>query len=354
MQSSTRSQSSGLATALLALLAASGCQELDLPSIRYETNRTRIGTSFDDPLCAADLAWFDPQVEFIERLSGVTRSEPIEIYIYGNDNEPPCSSSPIGCYYYEEDIIAGYWPSIDHEMVHAVTSNRVNFPSKFWEEGTAEALSLEGTDRAPSVTLSPEVTRSDKRPNYDVAGHFVRFLYEDFGEEAAQQLINGAPVEDVTGLSLEGLIALHDAEAPHSYAARNPCPEPTVPQLDDGSWGATYNFSCESEDASQFEGLGAGIVRILELDSWGEYDVLIEGGDGVRIVACQMENLDSEPPEFSHGDIMNQAELDQTAFGTFFDADVPHRLTMTEGRYRFALSSEHNDETQMTVRVTKR
>lgn len=135
---------------------------------------------------------------------------------------------------------------------------------------------------------------------------------------------------------------------------RDPCPDPVVPQLDDTTWAATYDFSCQSQDASQFEGVGAGIVRILELDEPGEYELLVEGGDGVRIVGCQMDDTDAPTPEFSNGDIMNQAELSQTAFGAFFDADTPHVLQMTPGRYRLALTSEHDDVTRMTLRLTRR
>ncbi len=67
-----------------------------------------------------------------------------------------------------------------------------------------------------------------------------------------------------------------------------------------------------------------------------------------------MDDTDQPTPDFSHGDIMNQAELSQTAFGTFFDSDTPHTLQLTEGRYRLALSSEHNDDTRMSLRVTRR
>ena len=147
---------------------------------------------------------------------------------------------------------------------------------------------------------------------------------------------------------------LYETEAPFSCAPRNPCPEPVGPQIDESTWANTYRFSCESDDASQFEGIGAGIVRILELDEPGEYDVLVEGGDGVRIVGCQMENTDEDLPWFFHGDVMNQAELAQTAFGTFFESDTTHRLELTKGRYRLALSSEHDDDTEMAVSVIKR
>ncbi len=336
------------------LFGASGCQEsLDLPPIKYETERARIGTTFDDPLCGGDLAWFDSHVENVENLAGVTRSKPVEVYIYGNESSPPCPSTPFGCYYPEEDVAVAIWPYVDHEMVHAVTG-QLQFPSRFWDEGTAQALSENGTHRDPTDTLTVDITHSNKRPNYATAGHFIRFLYEDFGDEAAQQLVRGKPVEEVTGLPLEGLVALYEAEAPHSYAPRNPCADPIVPRLDERTWGAPYNFSCESEDATQFEGVGAGIVRILELDEPGEYDVLVSGGDGVRIVGCQMDDTEEEPPDFSNGDVMNQAELSQTAFGTFFESGTTHRLMLTEGRYRLALTSERNDETQMALRVSKR
>jgi hypothetical protein len=337
---------------LLLLGALSACQQLDLPPLEYQTERARIGTDFDDPLCAGDLRWFDERIADIEVLAGAERPTPVEVYIYADS--PPCDRSPFGCYKPDEDIILAIWPFVDHEMVHAVTDRTVRFPSRFWDEGVAEALTEDGTTIDRGVTLTPEMTRSNERPNYAVAGHFVRFLYEDFGGEAARRLIDGAPPEETVGLSLEELTALYEPEAPFSYAARNPCPEPVVPRLNEDTWESTYNFSCESPDATQFEGLGAGVVRILELDQPGDYDVLIKGGDGVRIVGCQMENTDEELPWFFHGDVMNQAELDQTAFGTFFEADVEHRLTLTEGRYRLALTSGHNDDAEVSVKITKR
>lgn len=334
--------------AVLACVASCGAGE-SLPPIRYETETTVVGTAFEDPLCAGDLAFLDKTVRFAEEMLGVEAETPIEVYLY-DVGEVPCEESPFGCYTPGTGRVTSLWAGVDHELVHAVSTS-IKFPSTFWEEGVAEALNGAGTHLYDRM-LSSDALTSVERPNYAAAGHFVRWLIETRGMDRLNRAIRQQPLEKIYGQSAEELVADYNETAPWGYPAWAPCPQPEVPQVSDGSWAESLTFSCETELATAKEWYGTSLFRTLALEA-GTYEITLAGGLGALVVGCQMDVLEERPVEMSHGDLMNEAERSQTAFGTFLESGKVHEITITDGVYRFAISSGVYGPATMDISVRR-
>ena len=333
-------------------MGPSGCEERALPSIQYHTERAAIGTGFDEPLCGADLGFIDRHIEFVESMLDVRHEETVEIYLFDALDELPCEQPAFGCFDEDEGYLAAVWDAVDHEIVHAITPS-IPYPSLFWEEGVAGALSIEGTHDNPLRALDPAELDAEREVDYSTSAHFVRFLMDTRPEMAVARALEGEDLATSLGVDGAGLVAEYESAAPYAYPPWDPCPYPEIPETASETWAEELQFSCDSPDATQFEWSGANVVRRLELPEAGTYDITVAGGEGVLMVGCQTDVLDEPPPDFSHGDVMNQAELFQTAFGTFFDAEMTHRLELTSGVYRLALSSGTNSMATLSVDIRR-
>ncbi len=322
------------------------CSEPKLPAIRYESDRIRVGTGFSEPLCAGDLAFLDAHVAFVESMTGARHDGPIDVYIYDDPDELPCRTSPFGCFNYDRDFAAALWQFVDHEIVHAVTRS-VEFPSLFWNEGTAVALSADGTHRDRFDTLVADDLHANRDVEYATAGNFVRFVYEN------SELMEPDILEAAFEQPAAELAAQYEAEAPYAFPAWAPCPYPELPPVDMDAWQEEIEFSCDSEEATQFEWSGASVLRRLMLEA-GTYDVRVDGGEGVLIIGCQTDELAAPPPDFANGDVRNEAEASQTALPKFFEAGITHEVSVTDGVYRLGITSGTIDETAMTLRIERR
>ena len=170
---------------------AFGCREEDLPPLRWESERTVIGSRLNGlELCADDLALLDEHVGFVEDMLGVKRQAKVEVYFYDFD-ELPCSVSPQGCYRRDTDQIhMATWDGVDHELVHAIARD-LRFSSLFWDEGVAEALRWTGTLRTETDTLQNAWETSSPELDYMNARHFVRWFVESFGAEDLRRVAEG-------------------------------------------------------------------------------------------------------------------------------------------------------------------
>jgi hypothetical protein len=54
----------------------------------------------------------------------------------------------------------------------------------------------------------------------------------------------------------------------------------------------------------------------------------------------------------ANGGVINQAEASQTAQGTFFNSNTVHRIKLTEGLYRFAISSGVDEHVEMSLKIS--
>jgi hypothetical protein len=334
---------------IAAIGAAAGACSDDLPPVRYETDRAVIGTTFEESLCERDLAFIDERIELVERFFGDLKRRTHRIYIYDDYDDLPCPGGGFGCFHRKDGFITTLWAGVDHEIVHSVTRS-VPFPSTFWDEGVAEALSAGGTRKNTYATLQAAALGSDARPDYATAGHFVRFLIETYGEEKVVRATHGADVHDVFGISVDDLVAAYETSAPYAYPAMSPCPFPEIERVDD-VWIDEAFVSCDSHDGTFAEWAGVNVVRRFTLEAEGRYELTVTGGLGAVLRGCQVAPLAHRPEDFSNGDVRNEAEQEQTALGTFLESGVTHRLTLTDGVYRVALSAGTYEETPMRVEI---
>lgn len=331
----------------LALLgcALAACQpsEPTPPPFSIFTDRARIALDEDyaaDPPCRGDLERIDAQVARVEEFLGVQRTEPVSIYI--GDIEDYCRDpdNVVGCYRGDIDMVFTAWAAIDHEIVHAVARD-IEFPSRFFSEGTAELLSG-SSRRDTSIALTPADLEAEVLHNYVSATHFSRFVVETFGRDAFLQLISGVPFEDALGVTALEATQRYENEAPYAYPSMDPCPYPALPSVGDGVWQETVEFTCESSEASGFEFGGYSqnphptIFRTVTLEA-GEYEFDYDGGvaPGYVLLGCFTDVLHTPPaPPPSNGDLFN--EIDGGG-GTWFPGAGRQILTVPERTYRVAL-----------------
>lgn len=339
-------------------LASAACEASgpELPPLVFESERAIVGIDAElgDTLCAGDLARIDAQLEQVEARLDVRRDDPVAIHLVPfSVIETICGSDRRACYRNTEDTIYSTWQSLDHELVHAATRD-LEFPSLFWTEGAAEVLSG-STLRDPSVMLSPSDLDVESLTTYRSAGHLSRFLVETYGWEAYGRVLRGDAFDDVIGRSVTELLAEYERDAPYAYPPLEPCPYPRIPQIDETTWRAQVEFSCESAEASEFEGVmysassGAAVVRAVELTA-GTYDLELSGGEQMFALACHTEPLLDAPRAPSNGDLYNEIDL---ALPAPFEANSSHRLELTDGTYLISLSSGTYERASAEVTITR-
>lgn len=331
--------------ALAVLLLGSAC--LDLPPIKYETEKTIIGTDFE--LCPGDLKSIDRHVELVEDMLDAPSDEKLEIYIF--PSVPPRCWGAFSCYDERRDMIRTHWSFLGHEIVHAVV-DRFAQPPPFWNEGIAEAL-----DRTASfggtATVMESIHVSDWRDlDYLTAGHFVRQLLEDHDPALIKPILLGASFEHTYGVSFPAAAASYEEDHPYAYPPWMPCDLPPLPRHGD-AWGEAVEVSCDALGGTAVEGASAlSVVRGVELDS-GRYTLETYGGVGTRLVGCHLgvfEEQPPPPPAMFHGDVPNEVEAAPTHFGRLFETGVVHELEITEpGLFKFIMMANEEGETVEVV-----
>lgn len=345
--------------ALLGVALASGCQDGrgSLPDLEYETERVVVGVQPDrwKPLCAGDLRAIDRTVAAIESRVGFDREDPIEVYLMDSD-EAPCRDGTRACYSPTNDQVYATWSTLPHELVHAIVRD-MEFESLFWQEGVAEAVSGGPTWKDPRRALTPDDLQAESLVTYRSAAHFNRFIIETRGWEAYRRVVfESVSMEEALGSSNAAILGEYESSVPFAYPALDPCPFPTLPQTDDGGWSETLDLDCASDDATQFERVtsssvdgGIGVVRRLELSA-GTYAVELHGGVEVIALACAATELpeQSEPP--TNGDLYSEYDF---ALGTPLESGSEHVLTLTDGTYRFSVTSGTQEASSATLMVRR-
>ncbi len=343
----TRDAHRSLAAATL--VVAAGCSEVTFPAIQYETERARIGTTFDFELCQGDLGLIDQQIGAIERRLGVPRTSRVSLYLY-ELGELPCDNSPFGCYFPEEDAVATLPFAIDHELVHAVVRGR-SFENEFWSEGIAEAVKGEGTFNPYTPALATYDESNGANLDYATAGHFVRWLIETRDPETVRRIVDGESRSDVLGATMEQLAQEYEASAPFAYPDWSPCPHPPLRSTGDGRWEERFEFDCESPEAFRFRGgPGPAASRSVELEA-GSYELSMEGGEGVYLLGCQTQTMVDYRPTFGddetvlhwNGSVFNEVQLSRTAPAMLFPSGQDHELQLVAGTYEVIVSGREDE-----------
>jgi hypothetical protein len=322
------------------------CQE-PLPPIRYETEKTIIGTDFDDEVCPYQLQAIDDQIRFVESMLDAPSDEKITIYAYADG---PTDCDGLGCYYPESNTIETHWAAIDHEVVHAVVARFARSPSVFWSEGIAVALEEQGTHEGWSLVLDNVGVTDFRELDYATAGHFVRGLLESEDPLLIRRVLEGEATDAVYGQSIEALASGYEAEHPYAYPPWFPCDYPALPSPEAGRWAETIDVSCDHPEGTAGENYRRSVVRSVELPA-GRYALETVGGSGTRIVGCQMGVWEEEPPAMANGDVPNQVEGSQTAVGVLFASGQVHEISLTEGTYKVVVATlEEREEVSVELR----
>jgi len=282
------------------MFAITGCQAL--PELRFETERLRIGTSFDAPICEGTLDSFDDHVDGVERALGQPRLDSPIIVYWLDDVSDYCGEASGGCFYPGTRVLFAREQSITHEIVHAVLDSTAT--SYFVEEGIAEMYS--GADvyyrPSPSRTHPAEalhMTRSQYRAgglDYAAAAHFMRFVYDRKGEVAMKRLAENIADADSTRAieaELERLFEDDIADIENHYFDNASWYYPgfasrTVEVVEAGDLLDGYTVELDCDDDTTRGPLrpdvgGVYQVRRLDITRRGKAEITVDGDAGGRV-----------------------------------------------------------------------
>lgn len=343
------------ARSAVALCALTGCSEqpVELPPLDVFTDRISLAVLDEHPPCAGDLAELDAHVAEVEELFGLTRDEPIEVYLGTADNH--CDDAFVACYRPDLDAVFTPWQSVHHELGHAVEMGQFDFESTFWSEGFAEvsAGSMSKKSQLESLTVGHF---SDELPlvNYVTTGHVARYLVETYGWVTYRSVLENG-LEDTLAVSAESFVDEYESNAPAAYPSRSSCSHPPLATENDASWSESLTFSCETPEATQYEHLrssrsrGAAILRAVELEA-GTYELESVGGEGVVLLGCLTDELDELPDPGLDTDVPDEVS---DSLGKSFSSGSPHQITVRGGTYRIAVSSGSEEEATVEIHLRR-
>lgn len=338
-----------------------GCHAL--PELSIETERLRIATSFDAPVCEGTLAAFDEHVDSVELALGQPRiTTPILLY-WLDDVSDRCGDGAGGCFYPGTHVVFAEQQSINHEMVHAVLDSTAT--SYFVEEGMAELYSgadvyyRPDPDRArPREAL--HMSRSEYRKgdlNYAAAAHFMRFVYDRKGEAAmkglAETIAGGGSTDDIEE-ELESIFAddIADIESlyfdeAHTYypgfAARS-IEKLTTGELYDG---VSVELDCADESTHgplAPDTPGVYSVRWIEVQREGVAEIRVDGEVGGWVILFDPVRGPGSTTDWS----MPQPEVDEDAL-RLVPGDVVS-TQLTKGTHLLVFGAD-GDRTELQLRM---
>lgn len=289
---------SPFAAPLLALgLLTPACEQL--PKFSYETEHLRIATDFDGRLCRGDLDHYESVITTLETVLDTTVHERTDVYLWDFTMTSPdwCAvENAGGCF--ADGVVYADIGSIDHELVHVVVAS-LGSHTAFWNEGAAVSLQSERTffnDGKPSDNLDLEAPYLD----YNVAGHFSRWLFETHGIERYQALLRApgdarAAFEQTYEMTVEEAQEQYFAQAPYSYGAFLGCDYPELSQVDETQWSETIDVDCGKPHVRGGP-YGMGAYRVLTITERADYTFSTTAEGGV-ISPCKDQDVEA-PTEY--------------------------------------------------------
>jgi hypothetical protein len=301
--------------------------------------------SSDSRLCQADILRIERAVVHAEDVLAPPIVEPIRVYLYDH-GLTRCISGAAGCFIDGE--IHTLWQSIDHEIVHAV-AQPLGRPSSFWSEGMAEAISNRTQRGSTDVEVNLELTPGNM--DYHTAGHFVRWLMEEHGEEGIRRLAEGESLSRAFDISLSEAIADYEANSPWSYPRWNPCPGDELVPTEPNRWLSTIDANCSERGSTANYSIGTGALRTIEILEPGSYRLMIEGGVGVKVIRCQTEVLEDEPTSEFAGDIRRE-DAGLKPPSTFVSGQE-HLIRLEAGKHEFRFGTEGGDGERLLLDLAR-
>jgi hypothetical protein len=305
-----------------------GCVEL--PEIRYETEHLRVGTYFDEEVCAGSLAELDAHAVYVGDELGIELGDPIEVYWLEVGQEPPSSLCPSGaasCF--QDGRVITTWPAARHELVHAVVHELVGFtsPDEFFGEGVAEGFTgLRSEFGAQSPSLAVGAVDSSE-VDFASAAHFMRWLHAEHGTDDLHDLLKRSAIyrgprhaerifERTYGIPLVEAEEEYWATAPELVPGDTFCDFPTLGEAAPGVQ-ATIRLDCAEEHTRGVQWLertytidvdvpGVYVFELeepAELIPWFCHTEPIESGDGDWPVVLPpvrgdaLWELEGQPPD---------------------------------------------------------
>jgi hypothetical protein len=234
-----------------------------LPEARYETERLRIGTDFEAPVCEGTLRLLDRSAERVLARVGQDPDDVYELHWLEDRLDEYCDPAHNGCYYPGTRIGFARGGSLMHELTHAA----IDSPDEgfFLEEGIANMLGggSVACSRGRRVGLEADLRTTrrqyrDHAVDYPKATHLVHYLRDREGNGAIERIVSALH----RGIDGDGLVELLDEtigwpvsvlergwqdDAPHRY------PDPLLAELPEleldgsGAW-IELDFDCDSPD----------------------------------------------------------------------------------------------------------
>ncbi|MEM9455126.1 MAG: hypothetical protein AAGF11_13175 [Myxococcota bacterium] len=328
-----------LSFATLLLIGVEACQT---DGGRVVTNiDDRAMVTFERPLCRGNIAQIEETMAHVEDNLDVQVQSPIEITLWSRyaDVADHCWEGALGCY--RDGEIHTLWYGLEHEIVHAV-AGPLGRPEPLWIEGIAEALS--GRTHDGEVDVGSLVGLEDGRDvEYSTAGHFTRWLLEEYGVEGIRDLARESSFEDTYGMELGDAGADYETNAPWSYPHWNPCRGERLDPTLEGEWVHDIVVDCDDPWSSAEYESGPTVLRTIDIEDPGTYRLFVTGVRMVGAIACQLETLVEPPAADVAGSIVQESS--GAVLPTFFLSDQAYEIPLEQGRVQWGFTVEGEAET---------
>jgi len=325
--------------ATLLAIGVGACQTDDGKVVTNIHDRAMV--TFERPLCRGNIALIEETMAHVEDSLDVQVQSPIDITLWSRyaDVADHCWEGALGCY--SDGEIHTLWYGLEHEIVHAV-AGPLGRPDPLWIEGIAEALS--GPTRHGEADVVSLVGLEDgKEVDYRTAGHFTRWLLEEYGVEGIRALARGSSFEDAYGMELADANAEYEENAPWSYPHWNPCRGERLDATLDGEWEHDIVVDCDDPWSSAEYESGPTVLRTIDIEEPGTYRLFVTGVRMVGAIACQLETLVEPPAEDVTGGIVQESA--GATLPTFFLSDQAYEVRLEPGRVQWAITVEGEAET---------
>ncbi len=197
--------------------------------------------------------------------------------------------------------------SLAHELVHIVSTELDPISTRFWFEGSAEALSEHPITYIPA-DLVAESTTDDVL--YPIPGHFIRWLIQRQGIEPVVRVLQGEPFEDVYGMDLGAVEQVYDVEAAEVMPSPYACADEPLMPTESGSFNLSMDLDCAAPTTTRIRHRSSidriATIRMVTTETDATYMIEAEGVDQIEIGGCR-----TEPGDLLEmlGDVTSDADL---------------------------------------------
>lgn len=193
--------------ASLAAALVVACEAAPPFDVKYESDRLRIGTSFEDLLCQQEITTYEAHIDAIEEAFGVSR-EFAWLYLYRTDERgsiaEDCKFTEygdelLGCFI--ESVARSTLGSVAHELTHAWMATLEGGSLPWLREGVAVAFGGPVQRSNGPIIVEDLLSARVTGLSYRRTGHFAAWLLARYGVERFKALYTGTS-DDMTSSRL--------------------------------------------------------------------------------------------------------------------------------------------------------